>query len=122
MKGIYNDSQLDYEEWSKMDRNPEIIDVELRSQKRRLFREKHATTLQFDWPEHLRDMQNTHSKYFSDVVDDCLRAQNTLRKLVHYDITGFYQLLLQVGLEMFLLINLAWTYYLVSSNLFWCAI
>ncbi|CAH3161578.1 unnamed protein product [Porites evermanni] len=59
MKGIYNDSQLDYEEWSKLDRNPEIIDVELRSQKRRLFREKHATTLQFDWPELPTIKQNT---------------------------------------------------------------
>ncbi|CAH3121639.1 unnamed protein product [Pocillopora meandrina] len=51
MKGIYNDSDIDHEEWSKLERNPETIDVELRSQKRRLFREKHATTLQFDWPE-----------------------------------------------------------------------
>ena len=59
MKGIYNDSQLDYEEWGKLDRNPEIIDVELRSQKRRLFREKHATTLQFDWPELPTIKQNT---------------------------------------------------------------
>lgn len=65
MKGTYNDSQLDYEEWSKLERNPETIDVELRSQKRRLFNEKHATTLQFDWPELPTIKQ--HSTYYSRI-------------------------------------------------------
>ena len=59
MKVIYNDSQLDYEEWSKLERNPDTIDVELRSQKRRLFREKHSTTIQFDWPQLPTIKQNT---------------------------------------------------------------
>lgn len=59
MKGIYNDSQLHYEEWAKLERNPDTIDVELRSQKRRLFREKHSTTIQFDWPELPTIKQNT---------------------------------------------------------------
>ncbi|KAJ7385675.1 hypothetical protein OS493_013702 [Desmophyllum pertusum] len=59
MKGIYNDSQLDYEEWRKLERNSDTIDIELRSQKRRLFREKHSTTLQFDWPELPTIKQNT---------------------------------------------------------------
>lgn len=59
MKGIYNDSQLDHEEWSKLERNPDTIDVELRSQKKRLFREKHSTTIQFDWPQLPTIKQNT---------------------------------------------------------------
>lgn len=51
MKGIYNDLDIDYEEWSKLERNFEIIDVELRFQKRRLFREKYVIIFQFDWFE-----------------------------------------------------------------------
>ena len=51
MKGIYNNSQLDFDEWRKTERDPQLIDVELRSQKKRLYREKHATTLEFQWPE-----------------------------------------------------------------------
>jgi len=65
MKGIHNDSQINYEEWNKLERNPKTIDIELRSQKRRLFREKHATTLQFDWPELPSTMQ--HSAHHSRI-------------------------------------------------------
>ena len=51
MKGIYNNSQVDFEKWRKTERDPHLIDTELRSQKRRLFDEKHATTVEFNWPE-----------------------------------------------------------------------
>ena len=51
MKGIYNDCQVDFEKWKKTMRHPDMIDVELQSQKKRLFREKHSTTIEFDWPE-----------------------------------------------------------------------
>lgn len=40
MKGMITQSQLDFEEWGKQPFDPRIIDLEMRTQKKRMFEEK----------------------------------------------------------------------------------
>lgn len=58
MKGLYNDSDLDFEECSKTKTDPKLVDKELGAQKKRQYRERHLTTIKLEWPV-LPDISNT---------------------------------------------------------------
>ena len=58
MKGIYNDTDVDFEEWNKTRTNPKLVDTELRAQKKRQYKAKHSTTIELEWPV-LPDISNT---------------------------------------------------------------
>jgi hypothetical protein len=51
MIGIQNNSKINFREISKAQASPELLDIELRSQKKKQYPEKHASAIDFEWPE-----------------------------------------------------------------------
>lgn len=51
MIGTQNHGTIDFQEISQSKASPELLDVELRAQKKRQYAERHASTVDFEWPE-----------------------------------------------------------------------
>ena len=76
MKGIYNDTEVDFEEWSKTESTPKMIDTELQAQKKKQYKERHLTTIKLEWPVLPEISNTTYSPRIPNVLPLASSFQN----------------------------------------------